>query len=408
MKYDIELLNKYCLNNNLKLTKEYTKINRENLIEGICQTDRCNSIFSKKFRQLIITGGYCQECMKIITSNKIKKSLVTFNEKLLTEFCVDNDIHLIHNINTKQLNRNSIIEGKCKTLDCNNNFKKSFRELIKINGYCSYCSKENGKLKIKQTNQLKYGVDCCLQSPIIRNKIETTNIAKYNSKCSLQDINIQSKIKENNLIKYGVEYVLQSPSIRNKIEQTNIIKYGCKNPQQNEEIKQKNKEIILNKYGKDNYFKTDDFRNKIKNIYLKKYGVVHHSQCPEIAEKMLSKSSKLKEYLMPSGKKVKFQGYENYAYDELLYNLHILENDIITKRTEVPSLWYYDNTNKLRRHYVDIFISSLNKCIEVKSEWTKNLKGGYVFEKQESAKNNGYFYEIWVYNNKGNLIEKII
>lgn len=49
------------------------------------------------------------------------------------------------------------------------------------------------------------------------------------------------------------------------------------------------------------------------------------------------------------------------------------------------------------RHYVDIYIKSQNRCIEVKSTWTFQMEHCYIFEKQTSAKLLGFDYEIWVF-----------
>jgi hypothetical protein len=72
----------------------------------------------------------------------------------------------------------------------------------------------------------------------------------------------------------------------------------------------------------------------------------------------------------------------------------------------VPTIWYNDLQGNKHRHFVDIFIPSQNKCIEVKSSWTVKLKN--VFLKQKAAKELGYNYEIWVYDNKGNISEKLL
>lgn len=74
------------------------------------------------------------------------------------------------------------------------------------------------------------------------------------------------------------------------------------------------------------------------------------------------------------------------------------------KRTDVPEIWYTDKTNKLRRHYVDIYIKSQNRCIEVKSTWTNQEKNN-VLAKKQSAINLGYNYEIWIFDRKGNKLE---
>jgi hypothetical protein len=100
-----------------------------------------------------------------------------------------------------------------------------------------------------------------------------------------------------------------------------------------------------------------------------------------------------------------YQGYENFALEYLINFVEIFENDIITKRSEVPTIWYVDAKGKNHRHYVDIFIPTENLCIEVKSTWTIKKKQDNLFLKQNAAKELGYKYEIWVYDNKGNCVE---
>ena len=49
-----------------------------------------------------------------------------------------------------------------------------------------------------------------------------------------------------------------------------------------------------------------------------------------------------------------------------------------------------------------------NLCIEVKSIWTATKKQDCIFLKQQSAKELGYRYEIWVYRENGECIETYI
>ena len=111
----------------------------------------------------------------------------------------------------------------------------------------------------------------------------------------------------------------------------------------------------------------------------------------------------LKEYTLPSGNIIKIQGYEHFALNELLKNIN--ENDIITGCKNVPTIWYNDESGKKHRHFVDIFIPSQNKCIEVKSTWTFKKQKEIVLLKKLTGKELGYLYEIWVYDNKGNKVE---
>lgn len=407
MKYNNETLEYYCKENNIILIGNYeNKICREDFIEGKC-INKCQNNFRKTFRQMVKTGAYCKDCIKTIASNKIKNALVKWDINELQNFCNCNNIVLLKDYSNDFINRDSIIEGLCKGENCNGIFKKTFREILKLNGFCADCSKEIGKVKIIETNMKKYGVKYSMQNEEIKEKQKQSIIYKYGVDHISKLERIKETKKNKSLQKYGVEYVLQSKQVRESAIQTNLKKYGVKNPQQNEEIKNKIYNTNLKKYGCKYYLQTNEFKDKVIQTNLKKYGVPHHSQNPEIAEKMLKKSYNIKEYIFPSGKKINYQGYENFGFDRLLNYENILENDIITDRNEVPEIWYIDKNNKKRRHFVDIYIKSQNRCIEVKSTFTNQEKNN-VFEKQKAAKDLGLQYEIWILNRSGKLLEKYI
>ena len=160
-----------------------------------------------------------------------------------------------------------------------------------------------------------------------------------------------------------------------KFKNTNIERFGFPYAIQNEEIKE-----------------------KIRNTNMERYGVDNAIQNAEIFIKCQINSSK--PFTFPSGKVINIHGYENLALKELLDN-GIFEEDIITEADLVPEIWYIDGENKKHRHYVDIYIKSLNRCIEVKSEWTLKLQEKFMSYKQNTAKTIGYEYEIWIYDHKG-------
>jgi hypothetical protein len=113
---------------------------------------------------------------------------------------------------------------------------------------------------------------------------------------------------------------------------------------------------------------------------------------------------KSKDYIFPSGRIERVQGYEPFALNDILQKEAILETDIVIGCKLVPKIWYKDDNDKIHRHYVDIFISSKNLCIEVKSTWTFQKKFDNIFLKQNAGKELGYNYEIWVYNTKGERV----
>jgi glucan-binding YG repeat protein len=152
-----------------------------------------------------------------------------------------------------------------------------------------------------------------------------------------------------------------------KVKSTNLEKYGVENPFQSEEVKEKGKATCLEKYGVENPFQSEEVKEKIKATCLEKYGVENPSQNSEIAERTSKASYSRKDYTLPSGKIIQVQGYEPYALDELVNTFN--EDEIITGSGSVPEIWYDDDEGTKHRHFVDIFIPSQNKCIEVKSTW---------------------------------------
>jgi len=149
-------------------------------------------------------------------------------------------------------------------------------------------------------------------------------------------------------------------------------------------------------------------QNNFKQTCLKKYGVENPQHNLEIADKTVKNNYRKKTYTSSSGKEYICQGYEPFALECLIEKENVNENDIITSRKEVPTIWYNNVKGKKSRHYVDIFISSQNRCIEVKSTWTAKKKQDSIFLKQNAAKELGYNYEIWIYNSKGEIVEKHI
>jgi len=267
-----------------------------------------------------------------------------YNVDTLNEFCLQNEITLLHNY--EEVNRDTKIEGYCKTPNCNGTYKKAFRMLNEHkNFYCQSCLKLIKNNKMKKTCLEKYG--------------HVTNLL-------LEEIKTKSHSQE----------------ALNKRKQTNLIKYGFECPSKNKLVRQKMNETTY-----------------------KRFGVYHALQNEVVAENITKKMYNIKEFITCSGKIFTYQGYENFALEYLLYCLNIDENKIITRKSEVPVIWYTDQTNKKHRHYVDIFIPTENLCIEVKSSWTAKKKQDNIFLKQNAAKKLGYKYEIWIYDCYGNCIE---
>jgi ribosomal protein S26 len=354
MKFDLNLLNSFFNENGVELVGEYDKINRQSIIHGKCKTENCIGEFRKAFRTLFDNNSfYCDECMNQIKKSKIKETNIQ---------------------------------------NC---------------GFSSNLLCPLTKEKIKQTNLLKYGCEFHLHNEEIKLKRNETFIKKYGSH-PLKNMKIKQKIKNSNLENHGVENVFQSNKIKEKIKNTTLQKYGVKNVMLLDEIKYKVKKTNLIKYGNECSLHSEVIKMKMKENNYIKYGTEYPAQNSEIAEKMSKSSYSKKEYIMPSGKIINIQGFEKFALDYLILKEQIKEDDILTGCKNVPTIWYNDENNKKHRHYVDIFIPNLNKCIEVKSTWTAEKKKDCIFLKQNAAKELGYNYEIWVYDGKGNRVKQYL
>ena len=304
-----------------------------------------------------------------------------YDYEMLKNICDEGGVKLLVDYKDTYITRDTRIIAKC--ILCENSFDKSLNKLHKQRNFgCNKCAKILKFQRIKNTMVDKYGVEYAAQSQVFMDKMRETSLERYGVENANKNEDVKEKIRQTNLERYGVEYGLQSEEVKEKRRVTNLEKYGFENPLQREEIKEKSKQTSLEKYG-----------------------VEHPSQCKEIYEKMNKKSYYIKDYILPSGNVIKIQGYEHFALDELLQKENINEHDIITGCSNVPTIWYNDENSKHHRHYVDIFIPSQNRCIEVKSTWTFTKQKDIVFLKQKSAKELGYLYEIWVYDIKGNKVQ---
>lgn len=301
-----------------------------------------------------------------------------YDYNMLKSICDEGDITLLEDYSDKYITRDTRIIAKC--IMCENSFNKSLNKLYKQRNFgCDNCAKKIKFNRIKNTMVEKYGCEYAAQNQICMNKMKETTFKKY-----------------------GVEYANQSEEVKEKIKSTNLEKYGCEYFSQTEQAKENKKQTYLKNYGVENPLQCEEVKQKYRKTCLEKYGVEHAMQSPDVMENNIKKSYYLKQYTFPSGNTIKIQGYENFALDELIKNYN--EKDIVTGSKNVPTIWYTDNFGKKRRHFVDIFISSQNKCIEVKSTWTFKKQKDIVLLKQLQAKEMGYLYELWIYDNKGNKV----
>lgn len=171
----------------------------------------------------------------------------------------------------------------------------------------------------------------------------------------------------------------------------------------NKECKAKANKAILDKYGVDNISKVDYIQAKKIQTSLANHGYEHPMQNPEIAERSAKRALTSKDYVLPSGKIIKVQGYENLALDLLLQTYR--EEEFEFEKSKMPEYWYFDDSQgKYRRYFPDFWIPKYNLIIEVKSDYTYNLEKMINDIKRKTVEYCGQNFKLIMFDRKFNLI----
>jgi hypothetical protein len=251
-----------------------------------------------------------------------------------------------------------------------------------------------------------------------------------------------ARYKETCRLKYGCENTFQSEKIKEKIRQTNQEKLGVDYPQQNKEVKAKTNKTCKEKYGYAYAFNQPKVYEKIRKTHMKNHGVEFPLQSKKIRDRGeetcllnhgVSKNFltyKSKDFKMPSGKIIQFQGFEDIALKTFLTTKHkilgrpVKEEEIFTGKT-IGRFKYLHPDGKEKHYYPDIFISGYyrtlkeigkdkfisylrkhSEYIEVKSVGIFNLEPKMNFEKWKATAMSGHLLRVYIYlNKKGDLFD---
>lgn len=154
--------------------------------------------------------------------------------------------------------------------------------LVSFNmGFHEYCCvscmvrDEDTKLKVRNTNIKKFGVDAPLKCQKMKDKARNVIIEKYGVDSIFKSNAVKEKIKETNLNKYGVDNPFKLKEFQDKANETKLKKYGVICTTGLDSVKEKYRKTSLLNYGVEHPNKCKLVRNKtnktIKNNYIKKY-----------------------------------------------------------------------------------------------------------------------------------------
>ena len=283
---------------------------------------------------------------------------------------------------------------------------KSFRVMWRNGGaFCLDCMAKQKLEKYKETNKERFGCENPFQNEEIKKKIAQTNIKNLGYPNPSQNEQVKEKIKQTCLTNWGMGCHFQSQVIKDQIAETNMRIYGFPCVLQNEQVKEKIAQTNMTNFGCVNPSQNEDVKQKKKDTCMKNYDVEHPMQVASIAEKASRNAYKVKPYQMSDGSIRMLQGFEHMAMDILTQTY--TPDQIVSSRMEVPEIWYDGEDGKRHRYYVDVFLPEENRMIEVKSTYTFELEKDTIFRKKNACVSAGYTCELWVFNEKSVLVERV-
>ena len=309
--------------------------------------------------------------------------------------------------------------------------KKQILELYnaKKNYYTKYI-KQDEKMKKYLNKYFYWSADMKEQVYCLRHNIRKQPICKYkgcmntaNFKGQTEGYGVGGCSRQHgqfisNLVKFGVEMPFQKKEILEKTYQTMEDNFGHRNPGFNKKSQLKrirsrfSNKLTASQYMSirtafrrlqritDNLLKPRVLRDE-QSIKIKRektliahYGVSNPMQSSIIAEKHLG-GYKTKKYVWKTGESSILQGYEPIVLKEL-EDSGYKYGDVLTKKSDMPEVWYVGEDNKKHRYYADFYIPTENLIIEVKSDYTM-LKEFYKNQlKAVATKTLGYNYKLEV------------
>lgn len=240
------------------------------------------------------------------------------------------------------------------------------------------------RLKIKESHETLYKIYHNVEQPVCEvcgNPKKFVGFPKgYSEGCTQSCPTTRDRRKKTCIEKYGVDTIINRPDVQAK---------GLKKAA-SKECREKVRQTVQERYGVDNVSQLEEIKLQKEETCLKNHGVRHINQSGKY-----NFGYNYKDYILPSGKIIKIQGYENYLLDELLKEYD--ESDILTERKSMPELWYIGTDGKEHRYFPDVYVPKTNTIYEVKSEYTLNDNRKRNELKFQSVRDAGYNFILKVY-----------
>lgn len=290
------------------------------------------------------------------------------------------------------------------------------------------CSKECSALLRKQTNIVKYGGAAPSCSSEVREKMETTTLARYGVKHAAQAKMFIDKSEQTSLARYGKRHYAQTtksrkqlsdrwadPEYKNKVianrVSTNIERYGFKNPMQSLDVKMRSVAAKIadpSKSGAYLEFKADP-RNFITNLNLD-----HKPTIQELSKLLGTTDSTVGVFIHVNDCDDMIVHHVSTMEQEVIDFLHELDPDMIINHRDRTVIPPYEIDIYLPEYKLGIECNPTathNSDINVFSRESKPMSSSYHQMKTNICEENGvrlihiFGYE---WQHKKSIIESIL
>lgn len=236
-----------------------------------------------------------------------------------------------------------------------------YRKKQTINSRKTWSSKVT---KDKVSNSLKSHWKNNENRHAILNKINSTRWSNLENR-----INHSSRMKD----KWA------DPSYKDKVSKA--IKHSHRNPEILKKISEASKR-----------FWTSEKRENHSSLLNELYCDINY------IDKVFRSSKKYKTLILPSGKEIRVQGYENLAILHLLKSY--TEEDLIIGpkhiHDSIGTFVTYSWNKSIRKYFPDIYLKSENRIIEVKSTYTFNINELNCYAKKDACIRLGFNFSFMI------------
>ena len=218
---------------------------------------------------------------------------------------------------------------------------------------------------------------CSQMNPLTTQSKKATSLKRHGN----ENYRNVKKARQTCLDHYGVENCMKSQLIKEKIKNSNQHKYGCDWYFQSEDYRTKNKKAICEKYSEDidNVFQATEVKNCLKKTWLEKYGVDNPTKNQKIKDKVMQSyhETSIKRYgtywpiqnnevFKRCKRKIHFDNVSFDSFPELAFYVWLKDHDI--KFEYQPNMSFkYECKGLMHTYYPDFLLVDTNEIIEIKT-----------------------------------------